>query len=74
MRQRIERMQAAMQRRNDLFQLFVTELESSNGNLADDFASQMNVILTDYLEEELNHNNSLNPSDEENAPPKFELF
>jgi methyl-accepting chemotaxis protein len=73
-RQRIERMQAAMQRRNDLFQMFITELESSNGNLADDFASQMNVILTDYLEEESHHNNSLNPTDDEDAPPKFELF
>jgi methyl-accepting chemotaxis protein len=73
-RQRIERMQAAMQRRNDLFQMFVTELESSNGNLTNDFASQMDVILTDYLEEESNHNNSLNQSDDENAPPKFELF
>lgn len=73
-RQRIERMQIAMQRRNDLFQLFVTELESSNGNLVDDFAGQMNVILNDYLEEESHHNNSLNPKDDEDAPPKFELF
>lgn len=73
-RQRIERIQAVMERRNNLFQLFVTELESSNGNLTDDFASQMNVILTDYLEKESQHNNSLNPGDDENAPPKFELF
>lgn len=73
-RQRIERMQATMERQNNLFQLFVTELESSNGNLVDDFASQMNVILSDYLEEESNHNNSLNPTDDEDAPPKFELF
>jgi methyl-accepting chemotaxis protein len=73
-RQRIERMQIAMQRRNDLFQLFVTDLESKNGNLTDDFASQMNLILNDYLEEESHHNNSLNPSDDENLPPKFELF
>lgn len=67
-------MQIVMQRRNDLFQLFVTELESSGGNLSDDFASQMNVILNNYLEEKLNHNNSLNPRREENASPKFELF
>lgn len=73
-RQRIERMQIAIQRRNDLFQLFVTELESNGGNLSDDFASQMNVILNDYLEEESHHSNSLNPCDEEDAPPKFELF
>lgn len=73
-RQRIERMQIAMQRRNDVFQLFVTELESSGGNLADDFASQMNMVLNNYLEEESHHNNSLNPRDEEDAPPKFELF
>jgi len=73
-RQRIERMQIAMQHRNDLFQLFVTELESSGGNLTDDFASQMNVILNNYLEKESHHNNSLNSRDEEDAPPKFELF
>jgi methyl-accepting chemotaxis protein len=73
-RQRIERMQAAMQRRNDLFQLFVTELESSGGSLVDDFATQMNMILNDYIEEEAHHNNSLNPNAEENQPPKFELF
>lgn len=73
-RQRIERMQIAMQRRNDLLQLFVDELNASNGHLADDFATQMNIILEDYLEEESHHNNSMNSDANEDAPPKFELF
>ncbi len=73
-RQRIERIQNAMQRRDEMFQQFVTELESSGDNFAKDFASRMNNILNDYLEEEAHHSTSLNSSDDENAPPKFELF
>lgn len=73
-RQRIERMQLVMERRNDLFESFVTELESNNGNLTNDFASQINVILNNYIEGELQHGNSLNSDNEEDAPPKFELF
>jgi methyl-accepting chemotaxis protein len=74
MRQRIERMQFVIERRNDLFESFVTELESNNGNLTNDFASQINVILNNYIEDELQHGNSLNSDNEEDAPPKFELF
>jgi hypothetical protein len=74
MRQRIERMQFVIERRNDLFESFVTELESNNGNLTNDFASQINVILNNYIEGELQHGNSLNSDNEEDAPPKFELF
>jgi methyl-accepting chemotaxis protein len=73
-RQRIERMQFVIERRNDLFESFVTELESNNGNLTNDFASQINVILNNYIEDELQHGNSLNSDNEEDAPPKFELF
>ncbi|MDD2864146.1 MAG: methyl-accepting chemotaxis protein [Methylococcales bacterium] len=73
-RQRIERMQIAMQRRDELFQVFADELEASTGNLVDDFAAQMNIILEDYLEEESHHNSSMNSDADEDAPPKFELF
>lgn len=73
-RQRIERMQIGMQRRNELFQLFADELEANGGKLTDDFASQLNTILEDYLEEESHHNSSMNSDADEDAPPKFELF
>lgn len=73
-RQRIERIQVAMQRRNELFQQFATELENSKGNIEDNFAAQMEIVLNNYIEEESHHNNSLNPSDAEDQPPKFELF
>lgn len=73
-RQRIERMQIAMQRRDELFQVFADELEASHGNLVDDFAAQMNIILEDYLEEESHHNSSMNSDVNEDLPPKFELF
>ena len=73
-RQRIERMQVAMQRRNALLQQFATELDNSNGHIADDFAGQMNIVFNDYQEEESHHNNSLNSDAAENLPPKFELF
>ncbi len=73
-RQRIERMQVAMQRRNALLQQFAMELETSQGNIVDDFAEQMNIVLNDYNEEESHHNSSLNSNAEEEQPPKFELF
>ncbi len=73
-RQRIERIQVAMQRRNELLQQFAMELENSKGNIVDDFAEQMNIVLNNYIEEESHHNNSLNPNAAEDQPPKFELF
>ncbi|MEN9597288.1 MAG: hypothetical protein RL236_1722 [Pseudomonadota bacterium] len=69
--QRIERMCDILKQRSDLFQLFIEELESSNGNLEDDFSGKMNSILVDYIELESNHHNSLNSVD---SSPKFELF
>ena len=69
--QRIERMRDMLQQRNNLFQSFVEELESSNGNLVDDFSGKMNSILVDYIELESNHHNSLNSVD---LSSKFELF
>ena len=73
-RQRIERMQSATQRRNQLLLQFMEELERTNGHLADDFAEQMNIVLNDYIEQESYHGNSLNSDADNNQPPKFELF
>ncbi|MDD5227373.1 MAG: methyl-accepting chemotaxis protein [Methylococcales bacterium] len=73
-RQRIERMQAAMQRRNELLQEFAIQLDVTSGNNMDDFATALNAVLNGYLEEESYHGNSLNSSDDGDQPPKFELF
>lgn len=73
-RQRIERMKDTMNRRNELFKVFIDELENTSGLITDDFVTQMTVVLNDYLEEESHHSNSLSPTDDEDLPPKFELF
>ena len=70
--QRIERMEIAIQRRNELLQQFASELDETV--VVDNFAEQLNVVLNDYLEEESHHSNSLNANDEDDHPPKFELF
>jgi methyl-accepting chemotaxis protein len=72
-RQRIERMQIVIQQRNELLQEFLTELESSMGDVTDDFATQMNAILNDYSRVESQHNSSLDSGDTTNSP-KIELF
>lgn len=73
-RQRIERMKDTMNRRNELLKVFMDELSNTSGLITNDFVAQMTVVLEDYLEEESHHSNSLNPTNEEDLPPKFELF
>ena len=71
--QRIERMEMAIQRRNELLQQFAAELGETVVN-TDNFTEQLDAVLSDYLEEESHHSNSLNVNDEDDYPPKFELF
>jgi methyl-accepting chemotaxis protein len=73
LRQRIERVQEVIGNRQLLFEEFVTTLQENNGNI-DQFATRMANVLEDYIENESHHANSLAPSDDEQALPKFELF
>jgi methyl-accepting chemotaxis protein len=71
-RQRVERIQEVMVMRNDLLREFTTQL-SSDGS-SEDIITQLNDTLNNYLSRESHHNNSLQAKDNEDAPPKFELF
>ena len=73
-RQRIERMQFVMQQRNELLQQFLLELESSEGNITDDFAVKMNTVLNQYAISESSHHSSLSENNSANQSPQFELF
>lgn len=73
-RQRIERMQYVMQQRNELLQQFVMELESSEGQVTDDFTTKMNAIFDEYSILESSHHNSLNLNDGAKPSLQFELF
>ncbi len=70
-RQRIERMKYTMHSRNELLERFIQELSNTRGLLTDDFVSQMNNVLSDYLDMEAAHSNSMHV--DENLP-QFELF
>ncbi|MGB4497571.1 MAG: hypothetical protein WBI40_02630 [Methylococcaceae bacterium] len=71
LRQRIERMQNIMTKRQTLLEQFVTQLQC-HSNEIDDFSLKMRELLNEYIENESRHSNSLE-FNEEQLPP-FELF
>ena len=71
LRQRIERMQNVMTKRQTLLGQFVTQLQC-HSNEMDDFSLKMRELLNEYIENESRHSNSLE-FNEEQLPP-FELF
>ena len=73
-RQRIERIQFVMQQRNELLQQFIAELESSGGQMTDDFNIKMNTILNEYSISESSHHSSLSLNNGGTQSPQFELF
>jgi methyl-accepting chemotaxis protein len=73
LRQRIERVLEVMNDRQHLLEEFSTALQE-NSNDIDQFSQRMANVLGDYIENESHHANSLDPSEDEQALPKFELF
>ncbi len=72
-RQRIERIENAIQQRNNALNVFISKLDNLDGN-ADNFGDMMQNILNDYLEEESHHSKNNMENEESNSLPQFELF
>lgn len=72
LRQRIERMQDIISKRQTLLEQFANQLQASN-RCIDNFEFAMKELLRDYIENESHHGNSLNVN-EESSLPQFELF
>ncbi|EGW23321.1 methyl-accepting chemotaxis protein [Methylobacter tundripaludum] len=73
-RQRIERMENAVAKRNVLFQAFAQGLDTPDADLLE-LAEQMRVVLDEYLALESRHAPAANNASEQDAGlPQFELF